>query len=203
MEIEERRLFVDGKSLESIDFDSMVYYDETSPSFIRHKTDKRYGNGKTLVKRFKGDMAGNLSKNGYYFYSISGLGTFPVHRIIWKLLHKEDIPIGYVIDHIDGNKLNNKITNLRLVTKSENARNASFYKNNTTGVVGVYLDKKNKDSFYWKACWMELDGKQKTKSFSINKFGYEYAKEMAIRYRKEQIDRLNEQGAGYSERHGT
>ncbi len=44
-----------------------------------------------------------------------------VHRLVW-LIFKGDIPEDLVINHIDGNKKNNKLTNLELVTNEENYR---------------------------------------------------------------------------------
>lgn len=44
---------------------------------------------------------------------------------------------GYVIDHIDQNKLNNQKNNLRFATKAGNAANSKLSKNNTSGVKGV------------------------------------------------------------------
>lgn len=44
------------------------------------------------------------------------------HRIMWVLVHG-DIPNGLDIDHIDGNRLNNDISNLRLVTRRQNCHN--------------------------------------------------------------------------------
>lgn len=44
---------------------------------------------------------------------------------------------GYVIDHIDQNKLNNKKNNLRFVTKAGNSANSKLSKNNTSGIKGV------------------------------------------------------------------
>ena len=45
-----------------------------------------------------------------------------LHRIVFRTFISE-IPKGYEIDHIDGNKLNNNINNLRLVTHKENYEN--------------------------------------------------------------------------------
>ena len=60
-----------------------------------------------------------------------------------------------VSDHIDNNKLNNLCSNLRWATHQENRRNIVMYKNNTTGVKGVVLDKRcNK----WQAR-TRIDGK--------------------------------------------
>ena len=42
------------------------------------------------------------------------------------------------IDHINGDKIDNRISNLRDVTKLENAKNASISANNTSGFNGVY-----------------------------------------------------------------
>jgi hypothetical protein len=48
------------------------------------------------------------------------------------------------VDHIDNNKINNKLYNLRWVTKQENSFNRPMNVNNNSGVKGVYWDKKIK-----------------------------------------------------------
>ena len=48
-----------------------------------------------------------------------------------------------------------------------------------------------------------LDGKKKTKAFSPFVYGYEQAFKLACEWREKMIAEFNEQGAGYTERHGT
>lgn len=48
--------------------------------------------------------------------------TFKVHKLMWETFHGE-VPDGYVIDHIDRDKTNNNINNLRLATPSDNSKN--------------------------------------------------------------------------------
>jgi hypothetical protein len=45
------------------------------------------------------------------------------------------------IDHIDGQKANNMIENLRLANNSQNHHNLGVRSNNTSGIKGVYFDK--------------------------------------------------------------
>jgi hypothetical protein len=67
---------------------------------------------------------------------------------------------GYVppiLDHIDGNRSNNKIENLRAATVSQNLQNSKTYKSNTSGIKGVSWEK---DRNKWKVQIM-LRGKNK------------------------------------------
>ena len=59
-------------------------------------------------------------------------------------MHNGKIPNGMQIDHIDHNKTNNKIDNLRLVTPKENNHNMKFRVTNKSGVTGVSWDKQHK-----------------------------------------------------------
>lgn len=52
-------------------------------------------------------------------------------------MHHGSIPTGLCVDHIDGNKINDRIENLRIVTLSVNQRNSKIPKNNKTGIIGV------------------------------------------------------------------
>jgi HNH endonuclease len=66
------------------------------------------------------------------------------HRVIWAIF------FGYwptnQIDHIDGNRANNAISNLRIVNAAENKRNARMTITNKTGVIGVTY-RKEKDRY--------------------------------------------------------
>lgn len=73
-------------------------------------------------------------KDGYYRAKIDG-SAFKVHRIIFAL-HHGFWPIGQV-DHIDGNKANNRIQNLRECKAHQNSSNRKISKSNTTGFKGV------------------------------------------------------------------
>lgn len=93
----------------------------------------------SLCRRIpNGSIAGHIHKNGYRRVMYKAKPYYS-HRIAW-LIHYGNWP-EYNIDHIDGNKLNNKISNLRDVDQSENTKNSKKCINNTSGVTGVYWRK--------------------------------------------------------------
>lgn len=83
-------------------------------------------------------------------------------------------------------------------TNVEQSRNRRRRVDNSTGFTGVNL-RGGKD---YVAIWVTLEGKTKSKSFSINKYGKEEAFRLACEARENAIKELNEQGAGYSGNHG-
>lgn len=84
---------------------------------------------------FAGKKAGRLTPTGYISIEIDG-NPYQAHRLIW-ILHNGEI--GSMIDHIDGNRSNNKIENLRSCDRCQNMHNRKKCKANTTGVKGVRL----------------------------------------------------------------
>lgn len=73
--------------------------------------------------------------NGYPAVSIEGK-TIKVHRLILRGVE--------LVDHINQNKLDNRVSNLREATRSENALNAKLFSSNTHGIKGVYWDAQKK-----------------------------------------------------------
>jgi hypothetical protein len=61
-------------------------------------------------------------RNGYVRFNLQDK-MFSAHRLVWETF-KGEIPKDYVIDHIDGNRSNNDLSNLRCITNSENMINA-------------------------------------------------------------------------------
>jgi hypothetical protein len=74
-----------------------------------------------------GEEAGSLSNTGYRRIGINGK-SYRTHRLIY-IFHNGEIDNKLQIDHLDRDKLNNNIENLRLVTNQENDfnRNAKGY----------------------------------------------------------------------------
>lgn len=89
--------------------------------------------GKALYKNNL--KALRLSNNGYWIMRIHLTGKrkdFLVHRLMWQTF-KGEIPLKYEINHKDGVKSNNHLSNLECVTPRENnlhARRTGLFKSN-------------------------------------------------------------------------
>jgi len=97
-----------------------------------------YHNGKLFYRHTQGPMkkgkeAGGIDKDGYVRIAIKRK-QYKAHRLIY-LYHHGRIPEN--IDHEDGNPLNNRISNLRECTLSQNNLNRGKHKRNTSGYKGV------------------------------------------------------------------
>lgn len=187
----------------SIDWNEIFYYDEQSPSCLRWKTDIKNCSHKKRILATKDSPAGTKQyrKNGNPKGWVVTYKNrqYVSHRIIAVLLLKENIS-NKVIDHFDRNPFNNRISNLKIKTASENNRNMPKNKNNKTGVTGVCFITNNGFSYYI-TTW-SVEGKSKSKRFSCLKYGNNIAFEMAVEYRNKMISLLNENGCNYEEHHG-
>lgn len=88
------------------------------------------------IKTAKNSQAGSFDAHGYGQVHIDGQ-IIKEHRLVWFYVHGE-WPSGQ-IDHINHDRRDNRIENLRLVDNVENHRNRPMQKNNTSGHVGVRL----------------------------------------------------------------
>lgn len=90
--------------------------------------------------RFAGKKFGSADKRGYIWGSLIGRHCVSAHSIVWALHHGK-WPDG-VVDHIDGDTSNNRITNLRCVPQAVNSKNRKLSKANNSGFSGVSIDKR-------------------------------------------------------------
>lgn len=85
-----------------------------------------------LINRKTRRPVGCIGNHGYYQVATRRFGMKLAHRIIWEL-HNGPIPEGMVIDHIDRNRSNNQLSNLRLVDYSQNSANTDGHSDSKTG----------------------------------------------------------------------
>lgn len=85
-----------------------------------------------------GSVAGTVRRDGYRDIRINAK-SYLTHRLIF-LMHHGYLP--QFIDHIDNNRSNNRIENLRPATNGENSWNQAITSLNTSGFKGVSWDKK-------------------------------------------------------------
>lgn len=186
------------------DWHSLFYYDETSPSCLRWRWDRFRGRGRNQKFISAGDVVGSQNKrDGYWHVHVLGK-MYNAHNIVWTMFN--GIQGSYFVDHLDRDRSNTKLSNLRLVTPDQNPRNNSMLSVNKSGVNGVFYRKvksrhgEGRCNDYWFASWR--DGKQHSKAFSVSKYGHDLAFQLACEHREKMIAQLNEQGAGYSPTHG-
>lgn len=141
-----------------------------NPSIERLKTEFSYNQESGMLTR-KSNEKVMVSKNSLGYYRVSvGPKWYPTHRVIWAMFYGE-WPRKQ-IDHIDLDRTNNRIENLREATNSENQQNKGKQKNNTSGMPGVYWYKNKR---LWHVC-VKLNRK-------LYSFGYFKDKEDAIKQR--------------------
>jgi hypothetical protein len=192
-----------NKKEHSFVWDEWFYYDETSPSGLRWNKDI-YNVFGVLTRTRKGMVAGSKDVHGHWRVQVQRTPV-KVHRIIFEMFNKG---VSYEqIDHINGVRCDNRIANLRGVTRKENAHNMKKPSKNTSGIVGVskavVTQSNGRETPVWRADWTDETGKRHTKSFSCDFYSDTVAYEMAVKARKDGLESANKNGAGYTERHGT
>jgi hypothetical protein len=118
----------DKYSAVTSDYVRKIFTYDTSDGYLRWKISKQ--------RIIKGNIAGYVNKSDGYRYIGIDHCEFLASRIVWLWMTGEWPRCQ--IDHIDGIRDNNKWSNLREATNSQNNMNRrSLAKNNTTGVKGV------------------------------------------------------------------
>jgi len=118
---------------------SVIEYNSVTGSFFwkwRVGDRKKF---QTWNTRFAGKPCASISKDGYLRIRI-GEKTYPAHRLAWLIYYRESPDA--IIDHINRDRFDNRIVNLRLVTHSENMQNRKLQINNKSGFRGVSWDSK-------------------------------------------------------------
>ena len=129
------------------------FYLDTDNSTVRRAKDG-WGNRWKKGDEVKGYQ---LCSYGYYGVHIPRTRTTVNLTHLILLLRGVEIPDDMVVDHIDGNSLNNSSDNLRIVEQKINARNRKKHTNNTTGYNGITWNKASNSDMVRLA----LDGKRK------------------------------------------
>lgn len=172
---------------------------------VVHDSAGKFFNIKTRGRVKAGSEAGYLHKTmGYNIIEIDGV-KFYAHRLVW-LYHYGVWPAG-VIDHVNGDKTDNRIDNIRDVSQRTNLENQAKYKRADANLpTGVSVSTRAKDStpVSYQAYWRSVDGKLcRSPAFNIKKCGgEENAIAQAAACRESKISELNNLGANYTETHG-
>ena len=111
----------------------------------------RFGNGRTVQPW---QLAGSINGHGYRGIKINGK-TVAAHRLIWLYVHGH-FPKS-VVDHKNRIASDNRLSNLRDVSQTDNAQNIGLPRHNKSGHIGVSWIKTHKS---W-TVYIKVDGKNK------------------------------------------
>lgn len=144
--------------------------------YLRYEDGKLFWTQRVAQQHQIGDEAGSHEKFGHrrvkFRYSL-----YLIHRIVWFLIKGEQPPP--ILDHINNNKSDNRIENLREVSFSENQQNRNKQKNNTSGVKGVHWNKRDKK-------WIARIGKNKERTI-VGNFSDLKDAEKAVKKAREEL----------------
>ncbi len=133
-----------------------------------------------------GDEAGTQNASGYVFICVGGV-RYKAHRLAW-FYHYGEWPSDETpqIDHINGNRADNRIANLRLVTDEQNSRNQKVRSTNTSGRTGVQFHKprgkwmaviRNNGKYECLGYYAKFEDAVKAREAAEIKYGYTVRKE--------------------------
>lgn len=111
-----------------------LFWKERGPEWFRTSGHTAEHTCNRWNSKFAGREAFTATKGDGYKHGSIGGQNYAAHRLIWVLMTGDEPD---QVDHIDGNRANNRWSNLRNVSASINRRNASRHRDNRSGVTGV------------------------------------------------------------------
>ncbi len=177
-----------------MDWSKIFEYDLSAPTGLRWKVS-------TCTRVRVGDVAGCFDSRGYAVVKVYKKRYY-AHRIIYEIAVGK-IPDRMYIDHFDGDRSNNAISNMRVVETRTNSQNMKKSTANTTGVTGVSKQWDKHGTPYFLASGFDNAGKRYRKVFNISKLGEAEAFQLACLHRQFMLDKFNTEGASFTPRHGT
>ena len=175
-----------------------------TPDYIREVLDYNADTGDLIWKerkddnRFNANFAGKKielrqsddgkSRHQINFITNGGTASKKIYyaRVVWCWVHGEWPDSDLVVDHINGDSFDNRIQNLRVISRAENSKNRKVGARNTSGHMGVTWDESMKK---WRA-GIHSNGNKITLGFWKDKAD-------AVQARKDA-----ERKYGYHENHG-
>lgn len=146
----------------------LLHYDPETGVFTRRVTRN------AIAKA--GTVAGTLDRGGYVAIMVDGR-RHKAHRLAWLYVYGK-WPSG-CLDHINRLTGDNRISNLREVTYSENQQNTLLQSNNTSGYRGVVWDHKKRR---WKATIGINNRNQCLGNYRTPEEAFEAYKSAALKY---------------------
>lgn len=171
-------------------------------SEVTSKLMRTHGKSKTRTYRIWKGMKARCyiqSEKRYMDYGGRGISVCDEWLNSYETFLRDmgECPKGYSIERLDVNG-NYEPSNCKWIPLKDQARNRRKQKSNTSGYNGVYYIKERNS---WAAIWTNIDGKKRSKSFSIKKYG-DLAKELANEKRIAEVQKLRDSGVYYGDKHG-
>lgn len=168
---------------------NLFVIDNKSPTGLSHAVTSH-------VKHKIGKPAGTLKEHTGYAYVKMNHSLFLTHRVIWCLHNRKDLTGEFLVDHIDGNRRNNRPENLRLATHQTNHFNKRIQRNNVSGMPGIDWVVRNTREF-WRAR-LTVSAREISKTFNPKKLypdieyeeAVEKAKQDCMNWRSEMVNKF-------------
>lgn len=155
-----------NRPVKDLDYDlfcEYLYVDESSPSGLRWKKKVRYDLPVgSVAGRFRHD------KDGYWYVKLRQK-MYIAQRVVMTMAQGYPVPNDMLVNHKDGNRSNNSVENLEVVTFSENCRKKTNKKISSTGIEHLHWSVQHG---YW-VVKFNLNFKLFSKVFSVKRFAKE------------------------------